>query len=215
MFYRVCAIPSTLLIHGDGTEGSTTIADVSAHEVAVNGDAHVTDAVKRFGTGSIALDGSGDSLTLPAGSDWAFGTGDFTVSCQVLFNEQPGGNGLHLMGSHTWGVFAEWVLGLGGGSLGLLINSGVNVTAPFVPTLGQWYHIAATRKGGTVYLFVDGALLKAQSSPASIASTYPLTIGSPANGVTYLNGNLDEIHIIKGVALWTTNFIPPSVAFRF
>jgi hypothetical protein len=72
-----------------------------------------------------------------------------------------------------------------------------------------------TRKQSAVYLFVDGSLVSTGSSAGVIANSFPLSIGAPANGVEFFSGKLDEIMIRKGVALWTTNFTPPSAAFEF
>ena len=49
----------SLLLHGDGTSGSTTITDSSSNAVVVtaNGNAQIDTAVKKFGTGSIEFDG--------------------------------------------------------------------------------------------------------------------------------------------------------------
>ena len=38
--------------------------------------------------GAVAFDGSNDYLTLPSGTDFAFGTGDFTVECYVYSNNR-------------------------------------------------------------------------------------------------------------------------------
>jgi hypothetical protein len=52
-----------LLLDGDGTPNSTTFTDKSnaSPTIAVNGNPVIT-SVKKFGTGSIDLDGTGDYL---------------------------------------------------------------------------------------------------------------------------------------------------------
>ncbi len=212
IFYRVRGVPSTLLIHGDGEDGSTAITDRYAHVVSVNGDARITTASKRYGSGSISFDGSGDSLSIPRSSDWAFGAGDFTVAFWINFSAAPSG---HLIGSHQWGTWADWVIGWTPTSIDASINGAMIVSATNQPTLGQWHHVALTRKQSAVYLFVDGSLISTGSSAGVIASGYPLSIGAPNNGVQFFNGKMDEIMIRKGAALWATNFTPPSAAFEF
>jgi hypothetical protein len=212
MFYRVRGVPSTLLIHGDGAEGSTAITDEYAHVVSVNGNAQIATATQRYGSGSISFDGSGDSLSIPSSSDWAFGSDDFTVALWVNHSAAPVG---HLIGSHQWGLWADWVIGWTTADIGVLFNGAKIVSATNQPTLGQWHHVALTRKQSAVYLFVDGSLVSTGSSAGVIANSFPLSIGAPANGVEFFSGKLDEIMIRKGVALWTTNFTPPSAAFEF
>ena len=67
-----------LLLHGDGTSGSTTITDSSPDNktVTVVGNAQIDTTVKKFGTGSIEFDGTNSTLTLASG---LIGSGDFTI----------------------------------------------------------------------------------------------------------------------------------------
>jgi len=70
-----------LLINGNGTDGSATIKDVSAsaHAITRVGDVKVSAAQSQFGGSSLIFDGAGDYLALDGSSDFAFGTGDFTI----------------------------------------------------------------------------------------------------------------------------------------
>jgi len=49
------------------------------HTVTAYGDAHTDTSVKKFGTASLQLDGTGDYLSIPDSVDWDLGTGDFTI----------------------------------------------------------------------------------------------------------------------------------------
>ena len=57
----------SLLLHGDGTNGSTLIKDSSPrmNTVTAVGNAQISTAQSKFGGSSIAFDGTGDSLTTP------------------------------------------------------------------------------------------------------------------------------------------------------
>ena len=52
----------SLLLHGDGTNGSTTIVDSSSSSKTVTavGDAQISTAQSKFGGSSIYFDGTGD-----------------------------------------------------------------------------------------------------------------------------------------------------------
>ncbi len=79
--------------------------------------------------------------------------------------------------------------------------------------VNQWQHIAITRSGNSIYLFVDGVLGNTINTSASLMSNSDLVrIGSDANGLGFLGG-MDEIRISKGVARWTSNFTPPSNSY--
>jgi hypothetical protein len=78
----------SLLLHGDGTNGSTTIVDSSPSPKTVTavGDAQISTAQSKFGGASIAFDGNGDYLDASSSNQYAIGTEDFTVEGWVYFN---------------------------------------------------------------------------------------------------------------------------------
>jgi len=71
----------SLLLHCDGSNGSTTFTDnsPSPKTVTANGNASVSTAQSKFGGASAVFDGTGDYLSLDGSSGFAFGTGDFTI----------------------------------------------------------------------------------------------------------------------------------------
>jgi hypothetical protein len=71
----------SLLLHGDGTNGSTTIVDSSASPKTLTafGNAQISTAQSKFGGSSIAFDGTGDYLSISSSNDLTLGTSDFTL----------------------------------------------------------------------------------------------------------------------------------------
>jgi hypothetical protein len=72
----------SLLIHCDGSNGSTTITDSGPKgksPSSVNGDAKISTAQSKFGGASLLLDGSGDYINYGDDADFEFGSSDFTV----------------------------------------------------------------------------------------------------------------------------------------
>ena len=78
----------SLLLHGDGANGSTTIVDSSPTPKTVTafGDAQISTAQSKFGGASIAFDGTGDYLSANDG-DLVLGTGSFNPF--VVITNQP------------------------------------------------------------------------------------------------------------------------------
>ena len=76
-----------LLLHFDGTDGSTTFVDSSpsGKTVTAVGNAQIDTAQYKFGGASGLFDGNGDYLSVPDSDDWYFGTGDFTIDAWARF----------------------------------------------------------------------------------------------------------------------------------
>jgi hypothetical protein len=165
--------------------------------------------------GSVYFDGTGDYLTVPANSAFAFGTGNFTVEFWVynissttidrfLFNGVTGTSttGSWSMAADTGGVrFSEVVSGEPGAS-----------SATAIP-LNTWTHIAATRNGTTLRLFVNGAIVATNSSFSNNLSYAGTNLrinsnssGSDGGGARYFS----NLRILKGTAVYTGPFVPPS-----
>ena len=165
-------------------------------------------------TGGVDFDGTGDNLTLASSSDFAYGTGDFTIECWIYvranttaFLLTDSGESvafLYLAGQGT-GLFNVIYSSEDGGPT---LNSG-NTTN--LLNLNQWYHIAFSRSSGTSRLFVDGNL-RDSSSDTQNYGNQALKIGGRVDGSDHLNGIISNLRIVKGRALYTTGFYPPSSA---
>jgi hypothetical protein len=77
---------------------------------------------------------------------------------------------------------------------------------------GQWYHIALARIGGTVRYFINGIQGASATMTTNLLSAANPYIGSNYVPDAYVNGYMDDFRVTKGIARYTQNFIPPSVA---
>jgi hypothetical protein len=76
-------------------------------------------------------------------------------------------------------------------------------------TLNRWHHIAVSRSSGITKLFANGIV----AVSASDTHNYPaqsVVIGNNGGSGYYLTGFLSNIRIVKGTALYTSNFTPPT-----
>jgi hypothetical protein len=86
-----------ILLHMDGTNGSTTFTDTnaggSAHTWTANGNAQISTAQSKFGGASGLFDGTGDYITTPDHADYTLGSGDFTIdlwfNCTAVGRREP------------------------------------------------------------------------------------------------------------------------------
>jgi len=170
-----------------------------------------------IGSGVGYFDGTNSRLSVGASDDWKFGTGDYTyeayfrsksfaaaqafIDCSVYggggwyvgadsatrFNVNVGGS------SHT----ADWV-----------------ITVPTIP-LNQWNHIAVSRTGTTVNVYLNGTLIGTRADTYNYQPARALEIGCfyytyDSTRKSWMNGTIDNIRISKGVARYTAAFNPPE-----
>lgn len=163
-----------------------------------------------FGLASVYFDGTGDYLTAPASSNYAFGTGDFTIECWAYMNS-----------SNSWRISNRNPTGAAAGTWGFNISPvtafsftevitgepGIRSTTSFA--LNTWYHFAVTRQSGTVRLFLNGILTTSGTLATDFSnSSNSLLIGITGTGTgdTSINGYISNLRIIKGSAVYTASF---------
>lgn len=161
--------------------------------------------------GSGYFDGTGDYLNLGGQSAFAFGTGDFTLEGWFYFNAL--GNSIY--DARPSGTFGGNYLAVGvlsNGQVEVLINT-VQISAGAV-TINQWTHIAITRSGTDLRLFVNGT--QAGSTVTNItnlingASRPTIGVNGANTGVAYVNGYIGSYRVVTGTAVYTANFTPPT-----
>lgn len=196
-----------LLLHGEGSDGSTTITDSSGSPktMTAQGNAQIDTAQYKFGTASMLFDGTGDYISTPDSDSWHFGSGDFTVECWVRFNSTVGTQ--TIINQRTSSVvYAPFVLHYAGGwALYLSFNNSTWAAAPTISggsvSTGTWYFVSFTRSGTYFRLHVNGSQIGSTytSSSSFTNSANSLSIGGSGSDFG-LNGWMDELRITKGVA---------------
>ena len=162
---------------------------------------------------SVSFDGTGDALRVPDHADLRFGTGAFTVECYVWFNSfddtYPSIISKYTDSTASWIMRvkndgkAVFYTGVGGGTN--------NESSRSVISLNKWHHIAMVRDGGVAKMYVDGKLVVTATDATDYTDTQEVSIGAQnAADSNVLNGYLSNVRIIKGTALYTTEFTPPT-----
>ena len=186
----------------------------TAKIITVNGDAKLSTAQQKIGTASLALDGTGDYLSIASATDFNFGTGDFTIECWVYRNVS--GAQHDILDFRTVGTSQN---------VPRVIISSANVLSYYVAgatriqsggttvSASAWHHIAVSRQGTSTKLFLDGIQVGSTWTDTTTYIQCPLVIGAQYSGSPSLNGYIDEVRISKGIARYTTTFTPSSSAF--
>lgn len=210
----------SLLLHADGTNGSTSFPDNSPtpKTVTANGSAQVNTSVVKYGTGSLAVDNSGDYLSTLANSAFDFGGGiAFTV--EGWFNPliEPA-YFASLFSQRLPGGFCPFEVRQAGAGLNWLIQEApagswiVNATTiQGIFTTNNWNFVAIVGDGTNLVLYVNGISRLTASQPSWISENRPMYIGG--GGDANFIGKVDDFRVTKGVARYTSNFTPPTQPF--
>ena len=206
-----------LLLHCDGTNGSTTFVDATGNfTVSAQGDAQVTTTDPKFGTGAM-LCASTNRLQMTTSALLNFGANDFTI--EAFINASAGyGTSVY---SAIVGALTTFSPGVG---WGLYVRNTGNIVFYFGTTLdlfgtisvGSWTHVAVSRASGTLRCFINGTQSGSSLTRTGDVNASPSNLGvghdfNTGNG--YIVGKIDEVRVTKGVARYTSNFTPPTAAF--
>ena len=203
----------SLLLHMDGTNGSTTFIDnsPSPKTLTPSGNAQVNTSVVKYGTGSCNFGNSDGYLSAsPISNEFNFSTGDFTVEFWVNWSTVAGSG--FVSGNDGQMDFAYLTNTL---RVGRVQSSWDTTFTGFTPTAGVWYHIAYTRSSSDLRVFVNGMQLDstATNSISYTATLLKAGISRVSSNDRPFRGYMDDLRITKGVARYTSNFTPPTAAF--
>jgi len=164
--------------------------------------------------GSGYFDGTGDSLSIADNAALQFGTGNFTIelwfyptstiSTQILLAKGSGADGFEFRSRSSGGgnYFSFWAAN-GGTAI---------VQSSAVFTLNTWQHLAVVRSSGTMTLYKDGVNVgSAADSTSFVASGSALKVAVDfSTGAAYSTGYVSDVRIVKGSAVYTSAFTPPT-----
>lgn len=192
-----------LALHFNGTNGSTTFIDSSSfgRTVSPNNNAQLSTTNPRLGNACLLLDGADDSIQVTtAVSDFAFGTGDFTIAywfnytAVTLTHTHYDGravtsgtaNALRIIRNSANSKIEVYINGV------VIVDSDTTFDLTDANT---WNNVVVMRKTGVLYLYVNGNLEDSAANATSIANGANRPIIG-ASGVTItieeMQGRLDE-----------------------
>lgn len=203
----------SLLMHMEGANAGTTFTDVKGHTMSQGTGTNVltSTAHAAFGTSSMQC-ASGGYLSTPNATEFAFGSGNFTIDAWLYPTSFAAtmdivGN-LHSNDTNTsWTFkvastgklrFSTWFLNVLDGATALTLNA--------------WNHVSVVRSGSNLTFYVNG-VQDATVGSVSINLTNTsggLWIGYDQEG--YFSGFIDELRITKGVARYLGSTLPVPVA---
>lgn len=182
------------------------------HSTTAYGDAQVDTGVKKFGAGSLFLDGNGDYITIPDSNDWDFvgsNSDDWTIDFWIKFADHSGSESLITQfedAANLWSLMH--VNGAGWGFHAVGSGTDIDVRWGGEITDTDWHHLAICKVGDEYRVYNDGVQTKYVQDTDTDTFTGDLYIGYRGDQ-QYFQGWMDEIRI-SDTARWTSNFTPPT-----
>ena len=171
-------------------------------------------------TGSIYLDGTTDYLIVGGHSDLDLGTGNFTI--EGYFNSDKNTNSTIICSNnyYTAGTNGNWLFRISNSTQVAFASYDGTGNAEysefsFSIKRNKWHHFALVREGtgsNEFKIYIDGNSIGAMTVSKSLSGgTTGLGIGEDLSGTNHeFEGNISNIRIIKGTALYTSNFTVPT-----
>lgn len=212
-----------LLLHFDGTAGTSVFTDSSNNPMTFNtaGTVQLSSTQAKFGSTSLALNGTNTNILSGSNNKLAFSNNAFTIEGWFYFNSnnigyQPliclattadfQGPIIILETNNTLAAYAS--------SNGTSWNN--NITTSYVPPTGQWIHIAYVGEGNVLKLYANGVLVGSVTTYYNVVTAKSVYMGHypyfPGGARTF-NGYIDDVRITVGRAQYLQPFTPPTAAF--
>lgn len=210
------AVHTVVLLHFDGTNGSTSFPDATnLHTFTAHGSAALSTTQAKFGTASL----SAGYTTTPDAAEFR-PTGDFTIEGWLFTTATP---------SSVKGLFSKRASSAVFVGCQMFVNSSGQIQATATNQAGvwtqtftgstftnsAWHHWAMVRSSGSVACYFDGSNFGTPTSitGALIDDGSAWTVGAGgANGDQVWTDFIDEVRF-SNVARYTSNFTPPSAPF--
>lgn len=187
-------------------------ADAKGTSVTPSGTATLTATNAKYGSGSAKFGPGTGMLTMPRGA-FQFGWSDFTVE-MFIKPDNTTTNG-QLAGLHKNAATNDWLLYYSMGKLVFMWSAPSFTSTNAAMTPGVWHHVAVTRSGSSLKMWLDGTQVGSTTIGEAIpnATSWPMNIGSDVNGSLQFQGGIDSFRVTVGKARYTTNFTVPATDF--
>jgi len=201
------------LITTNGTTGTNTaFTDSSSNALTITptgSPSLQTFSPYRSGGYSVEIDASAGSwIQAQSHSDFAFGTGDFTV--EFWMKSQKSDQWLLLIDQQyqAQGV-SIWINPTN--ELVYYPNSSTPALTSQALTMSDWIHVALVRNSGTTKFYVNGVWNSTSYSDSqNFPTNLPLKMGSDYSASSYgYKGYFRDVRVTN-TAVYSTNFTPPT-----
>ncbi|GAG16028.1 unnamed protein product, partial [marine sediment metagenome] len=181
-----------------GADQSTTFTDVSVGgghgNASILNQAQVDTAVKKWGTGSLLLDGTDDGIYYSAKQFNFCDTGNYTADAQIYLTADSTNHTIFIHPSTN----DYWLFGVGSTEklYFTLYKSGeiFNITGDTTLSLNTWYHCAAIKVGNAYGIYLAGDQDGYASNATTLSQTATFYVGASSE-YGDMEGNADELRL--------------------
>lgn len=216
-----------VLLHFNGSDGGPPCDDESGKEWTTPWDAAAErdTSYKKFGTASALFQSSINSyIHTPDHSDFYLASGNFCIDFWMRLASIPAaGSSFRIFGQQTdTNNYMRLAVARDAEdtttSLSFLLKTAgvslIDMSRDVTMEIDTWYHVAISRDGDNIYLFLNGSLLTPSVSySGAFANKAAVFMIGQTGSDRYYNGWIDEFRFSKGTARWTSDFTPPTVAY--
>jgi hypothetical protein len=162
------------------------------------------------------FDGTGDQLTAPNNTVFAFGSGNFTVETWVYATGTTGSlvnysNGVSTNANWAWDLYQNSATSI---QISLFQGTTQYIASSTSFSINAWNHIAAVRNGNTMTIYVNGVAGGTTANVTGVTANDPggslIRVSGYSNATNMITGYLSGLRIVKGTAVYTTPFTPPT-----
>jgi len=192
-----------LLLHFDGADAATTTTDAAGRHTPINfvGNAQLDTSNKKWGTASLELDGTGDSINIADSADWdlvASTSDNWTIDLQVQHDDHVG-NEYYIThfenDDNQWAIYHSHGTGLRfyfrQGAVTRIWTGAGEITDT------NFHHVSLCKVGSEYGVYKDGVQVSfVDYSATTDTFTGSLHIGQGSNDF-FFDGRFDEPRVQK------------------
>jgi hypothetical protein len=203
------------------TPTPTTLPIASVTGATTNGGVYVSSQ-SPFGTGtSYQFNGTTGYLSYSAGTDFALGTGDFTIEWFQYQTSQPSNPRIFQIGNYASQSIGCSIEGSAASCIFYIWVPGASNVKTFTSSgnLNSWIHFAIVRIGTSLKVYQNGTQIGTTLTNSSSLgnSTQNLSVGQETSPTanSYFPGNITQFRWTKGLGIYTGNFTTPTGPLSF
>jgi len=203
---------NTRLIFDGKVTGFVLNPDRESKTISLTGNTQISTAQKKFGTGSLYFDGTGDSATVSSASDFGFETANFTIEAFFRFDNVTGTQYLFDFRSSASDTAPS--IYNNGGTLYFAEGGTDRITGTSTLLANTWYHIAVAKSNDGTKMFLNGS----QEGPIyndqnNYGTANAMAIGADWENNNEFNGYVDEPRVTKGLPRYLGSYTVPTAEF--